>query len=99
MRHWLGVLVVASLAAGPLEAQGLGEAAAREKRRREEEQKKNKGPARVVTTEDLAKVQSATATEPAKPMSAQEMGGKPRSASSDEVDQDRPREKPADPEG
>jgi len=96
-RCWPGLVVVLALAAGSLPAQSLGELAAKEKRRREEEQKKNKGPARVVTTEDLANVQGTTATEAAKPVLAQELGGKPRS-SADEIDQDRPREKPANPE-
>ena len=78
MRHWLGVLVVASLAAGPLEAQGLGEAAAKEKRRREEEQKKNKGPAKVITTEDLTKVTATTANAGAPGGLAQDAGARPR---------------------
>lgn len=99
MRPWFGLVAVLTLAAGSLPAQSLGELAAKEKRRREEEQKKNKGPARVVTTEDLARVQGATATEPAKPVSAQELGGTRRRSDADEPDQDRPREKPANPEG
>jgi hypothetical protein len=77
MRRWLGVVIVAALAAGPLEAQGLGEAAAKEKRRREEEQKKNKGPAKVITTEDLTKV-TATTANAAAPGLAQDAGARPR---------------------
>jgi hypothetical protein len=88
MRRALLTLVLAAFAAATVHAQSLGEIAAREKRRREEEQKKNKGPARVVTTEDLANVQAKTATE-ARPQSAQELGGKPAS-SSDEIDRDKP---------
>lgn len=76
------------LAAGPLAAQGLGEAAAKERKRREEEQKKNNGPAKVVTTEDLAKVQGTTATDNT-PTLAREMGGKARSDESHAPDNPR----------
>lgn len=90
MRRWLGVVIVAALAAGPLEAQGLGEAAAKEKRRREEEQKKNKGPAKVITTEDLAKVTATTANAAAPGGLAQDAGARPRedTAPADETRRD-----------
>jgi hypothetical protein len=71
---FLVALIVLPFLAGslPAQAQSLAELAAKEKRRREEEQKKN-GPAKVVTTEDLAKVQAGTATAPSPPL-AQDAG-------------------------
>lgn len=75
MRRLMGLVVALAFAAGSLPAQSLGELAAKEKRRREEEQKKNKGPARVITTEDLAKVTASTATAAA-PALAQDLGAR-----------------------
>jgi hypothetical protein len=52
------VALIAAFVGSVAEAQGLGEAAAREKQRREQEQKK-RGAAKVVTMDDLSKTGSS----------------------------------------
>ncbi len=54
----LGLAVTGALLCSLAQAQGLGEAAAKEKLRREQEQKK-RGAAKVITTEDLVKAGSS----------------------------------------
>lgn len=63
MRPWrlLGIAAAGAFLCSLAQAQGLGEAAAKEKQRREQEQKKH-GPAKVITTEELDKSASSTAS-------------------------------------